>query len=63
MRRFIISVCFILFSTFLFAETVILKDGSVITGEIVSQNQESLTLSTAFGEVEIQKSDVVKIEF
>ena len=47
-------------ASFLFAsETFKLKDGSSILGERISEDENSIVVKTAYGEIEINKSDLI----
>jgi len=51
---------FILTASFLFAaEAFKLKDGSSILGERISEDENSIIVKTAYGEIEINKSDLI----
>ena len=51
---------FILTASFLFAaEEFKLKDGSSILGERISEDENSIIVKTAYGEIEINKSDLI----
>jgi len=45
------------------AEVVYLNNGDVVTGEIVSANNRSVTLKTAYGQLVIPKDVVTRIEY
>ena len=49
----------VLLSSTLLAETWILRDGSTVVGEKLSETKEAVKVHTTFGDVTIQKSDVV----
>ncbi|MBI3835156.1 MAG: hypothetical protein HY287_12570 [Planctomycetes bacterium] len=61
-RNLFLLISFVLaFSTFGFAETVVLKDGSFVEGKIVLQTSTTLRLKTRFGSRTFAKKDVDKI--
>lgn len=45
------------------AEVIHLNNGDIMTGEIVSANNRSLTIKTAYGQLVIPKTDVARIEY
>jgi hypothetical protein len=61
--RKILSLVFILLSSVLFAETIYLKDGTVITGEIASQDETTITVETSYGILSIDKKQIERIDY
>jgi len=60
------SIAFLIlffFSIFTFAETIYLKDGSVIKGEIISQDENVITISTSVGIIKVYLDKIAKIEY
>jgi len=51
------------FPLFSSAETIHLKDGSVIKGTIISQDEYKVTIKTSLGELKINKADIQLIEY
>jgi hypothetical protein len=45
------------------AEIVYLKDGSIIKGQIVSQNESNLILRTSYGELKINKEQIKSVSY
>jgi len=44
-------------------ETIYLKDGSIIKGEIIEASLVSITIKSGFGEIALKKEDIKRIEF
>jgi len=63
MRKIITVFVLIIISVNLFAETVYLKDGTVISGKIVNQNEDIVTVETTYGTLSISKSEIDKIDY
>ncbi len=45
------------------AEVVYLKNGDIVHGELVGANNTQVTLKTAYGELEIPKKDIQRIDY
>ncbi len=45
------------------AEVVYLNNGDIIHGELVAANNTQVTLKTAYGELEISKKDILRIDY
>lgn len=64
MKKMIATILyFLIFAVSVFAETIYLKDGTTIKGEITETLQDSIKVKTKFGEMTIPKSDIDKIEY
>ena len=63
--RFFIKLIFILTSLTILsaAEKFLLIDGTVIQGEITSESDLSITVRTNYGEININKSDLLQLEY
>ena len=62
MKKLILIKFIILFILGLsFSETISLKDGSIIIGEIKEINDEIVIIETSYGEIEINKENIKKI--
>ena len=57
------KIIFIITLSFCFSTEIILKDGSKHSGEIVSQNSESVTLKTKHGQLTFSTSEIATISF
>jgi len=62
MRYVVASVFVLLLVAAAVADTIHLKDGTRLKGEIVSDKEETIRLKMKYGEVTIQKSDIERIE-
>lgn len=63
MKLFLTAVLIVFISALAMAETIKLIDGSIIKGKIVSQDERSIIVETALGELKIDKSTVQSIEY
>ncbi|HCL55569.1 MAG TPA: hypothetical protein DHW82_00970 [Spirochaetia bacterium] len=64
MKKIILSLLFSLsLFTFSWAESVFLKDGSVIRGKITESTDEKITVDTGYAKMEIPKSKVQNVTF
>ena len=57
------KLIFIITLSFCFSTEIILKDGSKHSGEIVSQNSESVVLKTKHGQLTFSTSEIATISF
>ncbi len=62
MKSFLIALCLFLAVTPAYGATVLLEDGTVLKGEIVSESEAEVTIKTAMGELRIKKSLIKMIE-
>ena len=66
MRRIpLICVVFLLvvFSSVVFGETIYLRDGSVVTGDIIKTTADSIVVKTDYGDLTISKDKIERIEY
>ncbi|MCK5268820.1 MAG: DUF481 domain-containing protein [Spirochaetes bacterium] len=62
MKKILITLS-ILISLNCFGETINLKDGSTLSGKIITQNEKSITIENkVIGKLSIQKTNILKIE-
>ena len=62
MKTFLIALCLFLAVTPAYGATVLLQDGTVLKGEIVSESETEVVLKTAMGELRVKKSLIKMIE-
>ncbi len=60
-KLLLMIVSLFLSMTLCFGETFLLKDGTRLTGDVVSHEDDMYTVSTSFGIVDINESDIVKV--
>lgn len=63
MKRVGLFVIIITFPSFLSAETIFLKDGNVINGTIIEQNEDLILVQTNLGNLSIRKATIDRIDF
>jgi len=64
MKKNILAVLIFIFAvSSAFSEEVYLKNGRIIPGRIISSDTESINLKTDFGELNIARKDIQKIEY
>jgi hypothetical protein len=63
MRKVFLLIGFLCASINIFAERIILSDGTVLVGTIIEQNENEITITTNIGEVIVQKENVERIEY
>ena len=61
MKKWLVSSALLLLFSLSFAETVKLKDGTFISGSIISQTEYTLNLSTSYGPVVLNQREVEAI--
>ncbi|MYD59728.1 MAG: GWxTD domain-containing protein [Gemmatimonadetes bacterium] len=62
MKTFLIALCLFLVVVSAYGATVLLEDGTVLKGELVSESEDEVVLKTAMGELRIKKSLIKMIE-
>lgn len=63
MRCILIAAALLIFAGLAFAEdTVITTDGRRISGKIIGETEDYVVVQTKFGEIEVQKLDIERIE-
>lgn len=63
MRKLCLVLFFFSISSLLLAEEIELKDGSKVTGKLTSIDGNVFHVKTAYGEIQVPRSDVVAIRF
>ena len=61
--RWVIALCVFLFPVVLFGETIILKNGTSVSGQIVGQSRTTVTIKVGGSTRVIQKSDIRRISY
>lgn len=62
LKTFLIALCLFLAVTPVYGATVLLVDGTVLKGEIVSESEDEVVLKTSMGELRVKKSLIKMIE-
>jgi len=62
-RATYLLICLFLLSSALCAEDIQLKDGSKITGRITAVDGDTFRVKTAYGEIQVPRSQIVTIHF
>lgn len=62
-RAVLVLLAMLLAATALSAETIVLKNGQILSGKIVGQSRTSITLQTPGGRRTIQKSQIRRIDY
>ena len=62
MKTFLIALCLFLVVVSAYGATVLLEDGTVLKGELVSESETEVVIKTAMGELRIKKSLIKMIE-
>ena len=62
LKTVLIALCFFLVVASAYGATVLLEDGTVLKGEIVSESEAEVVLKTAMGELRVKKSLIKMIE-
>ena len=62
LNTFSIALCLFLVFTSAYGATVLLEDGTVLKGEIVSESESEVVIKTAMGELRVEKSMIKMIE-
>jgi hypothetical protein len=63
MKSRLVMIVFMIIGMYVFCETVYMKDGSILTGSIISQNEKEIVLKGNLGEIRIDKKQIDKIEY
>ena len=63
LKKLVYTVTLLFCITTLFAEVVLLKDGSIIKGKIIKMNEDIITVLSNYGEMVIDRSQVVNTYF
>jgi len=56
MKTFLLALCLFLAVASAYGATVLLEDGTVLKGEIVSESEDEVVLKTSMGELRVKKS-------
>ena len=62
MKTFLIALCLFLAAASVDGATVLLEDGTVLKGEIVSESETEVVIKTSMGELRVKKSLIKMIE-
>ena len=62
MKTFLIALCLFLAVASAYGATVLLEDGTVLKGEIVSESETEVVIKTSMGELRVKKSLIKMIE-
>ena len=62
MRKILVLILSVFTCSLVYAETVTLKDGSIIKGEILNSNADVVELKTAFGNVKVERANIKSID-
>ncbi len=62
MKTFLIALCLFLAVASAYGATVLLEDGTVLKGEMVSESETEVVIKTAMGELRVEKSLIKMIE-
>ena len=62
LKIFLIALCLFLAVTSAYGATVLLEDGTVLKGEIVSESEAEVVIKTPMGELRVKKSLIKMIE-
>jgi hypothetical protein len=60
---FLLALGLVIFWLPLHAEEIQLKDGNKISGKVISLTDESFQIKTAYGNIQVPRSDIVSISF
>lgn len=63
MRKILFILIAIFSFNFVFAETIKLNDGTIITGDVIAFNDETVIVKTDYGQLEIPKSNIQNIDY
>lgn len=61
MKRFFLFISFCLFAVSASAETLKMKDGTLVSGSILSQTQYTLNLATSYGNITLNQREIEEI--
>ena len=62
MKTFLIALCLFLAITSVYSATVLLEDGTVLKGEIVSESEDEVVLKTLMGELRVARVHIKILE-
>ncbi len=62
MKTFLIALCLFLAVTSVYSATVLLEDGTVLKGEIVSESEDEVVLKTLMGELRVARVHIKILE-
>lgn len=63
LKKLVCILVLFLCGLYAFSETIHLKDGSIISGKIISQDEKEMVVETNFGRVVIKKSDIKSVDY
>lgn len=61
-KFFLALIIILITASTVFADIIILTNGDIIVGDIIAENETSIVVRTSFGDLTIQKSDIVEIK-
>jgi hypothetical protein len=63
MHRTLLMLTFVFLTTNVFAEELVLKDGTKIVGKMTAISGDRIELETAYGKMQVNRADIVTINF